>query len=1203
MKKIIYITSLFLVLLTSVPLRSDAGDLLMQAGAKIRSAGDKIFVDVGEEKKQKRIELQQEKAKFEEENEKLLVDTNSRLAEVDREIETTKAALRRTPADEFLNKKVTILNELYQGIKDIQKSREQLVAMYDEHIKLLTSYIEDSTHSKFKKEHKFKDYLIYYSFDDLHRLYQEILDQERRVVQLTEQINNAKTELGHRKQSSAAAAQVFAQKREAREAAVKASEGQGDTQYAIELLNLEEQLFNNRNKLDELHLKEIEEKINLLETRKFIAEGQLRVLKDELRRIKPSIRVTETDVLNAKQELANQRKKRLGMQDVYRQRISVVLAEKQEQSKALETLSKRYNISLDANLDTWRVEPPQTVVSYVGLSQVGALNAYILLLEAKRRLLEELSTLESVAMNNEAVQVQVKESFYKIASRAFGSEDAIAQEIKKYDAPKAEARANITLFKAEMQNVGERIETQKKILDTIAELRQDIQSKQARLFKNAGKEYLTCIEMFARAERSVKERMDVFKQMNDAYARGIEIVERTIRQINFIVSELNAITIWYRPEYAISWEGVKNMVGDVEVFFADVAAYVQRLDIDTIFVMVKDMVKQPMVLIWPLLQLCIALLVLFILRIYLPTATHLLLSVHSERGGVVRMFFALLAAILGFIYTYYISLVVWGLFFVASVVQFVVLDPYIYILFYLVSIPYLLLLANRFVRYITNFNEQQNYVILSQEFQHRFMLVFSTLLYATIIISFFRESFEVFRWTKNYKSELSNILFAINYIIFQIGLIFLISKEQILNIIPEKNIFGHWLHEQVDRYYALLLLVVITIIVMINPYVGFGSLVWYVLKGLFLTGLLAYGLVWLYGLFKNTASRVFFAREDEVVRERFSHAKTWFGLLIIALFLLVTIFGVVVCAHIWGWPITLKEVIGWLNEPLIPGMTPPINVIAFFKLIAFILSGFLVSYALDRFVLDKIFDLLLIDMGVQHTVNSITRYLIVVTAVFLGLQNVGLGNIVVWIIGALALGVGWILKEPISDFVSYFIILVQRPLKIGDFIQIDDNTVGVVRKITPRSVVLRRKNSTTIVVPNSYVVNHSIVNWNYIRKFIAFNDIYVLIHYTEDPVWVRQLLFEAVESHSKILKNPRPLVRLDEFAEYGYRFMVRGFLSDVYTLDQWDIASEVRLAIVKKLKENGIMLAVPVRVYVNPNKPDASVQPTGAVEEGKGMKE
>ena len=72
------------------------------------------------------------------------------------------------------------------------------------------------------------------------------------------------------------------------------------------------------------------------------------------------------------------------------------------------------------------------------------------------------------------------------------------------------------------------------------------------------------------------------------------------------------------------------------------------------------------------------------------------------------------------------------------------MDPYFYIIFYLVSIPYLLFVVNRFINYMINFNAEHDYIILSKEFQRRFTIVFSVLLYATITIVFFREAFMLF---------------------------------------------------------------------------------------------------------------------------------------------------------------------------------------------------------------------------------------------------------------------------------------------------------------------------------------------------------------------------------------------------------------------------------------------------------------------------
>lgn len=258
----------------------------------------------------------------------------------------------------------------------------------------------------------------------------------------------------------------------------------------------------------------------------------------------------------------------------------------------------------------------------------------------------------------------------------------------------------------------------------------------------------------------------------------------------------------------------------------------------------------------------------------------------------------------------------------------------------------------------------------------------------------------------------------------------------------------------------------------------------------------------------------------------------------------------------------------------------PITLITFFKILVFIFIGFLIAYALNKFVLERIFDLLLVDPGVQHTVSTIAQYLIIIIAAFLGFQNANLGSLVNYIVGALILGLGWVLKEPISDFVAYFIILVQRPIKIGDFIKIDDEITGVVRKITARAVILRRKNSTTLIVPNAFLLNKTIVNWNYSRGFIAFDDIIVRVDYREDPEKIRELLYDIVESYPNILKNPKPWIRLDDFDEFGFQFMVRGFISSVYTLEKWEIASNVRINIAKVFKEKGIRFAVPARLLL-----------------------
>jgi len=328
---------------------------------------------------------------------------------------------------------------------------------------------------------------------------------------------------------------------------------------------------------------------------------------------------------------------------------------------------------------------------------------------------------------------------------------------------------------------------------------------------------------------------------------------------------------------------------------------------------------------------------------------------------------------------------------------------------------------------------------------------------------------------------------------------------------------------------------------------------------------------------KTATSLLFFTQEDAIVKERFSYAKTCFGLFIIASFVILGFIGFVAAAKIWGFDVAITDFRQWLQVPLLlESTTHPITTLSLLKIIAFILGGFVVAYALKQYVLERIFDLLLVESGVQHTVTSIIQYIVIIIAIFFAFNSVGLGSLIGSMFMGLALSIGFYLKDPLSDFVSYFIILVQRPIKIGDYVQIDTETLGVVRKITPRSVVLRRKNSTTIIVPNSYVVSKSIENWNYVRNFIAINDISLFVYFKEDPSQIKAILHAAVEEHHNVLRNPRSVVRLMNFGEFGYEFMVRCFISSAYTLEMWDIGSDIRLLIAKAFKEHNIEFAIPM---------------------------
>ncbi len=1134
---------------------------------------ESLFVGHVENRQQQLEKLQTEREelfKIKQESEQEL---KTLAQEAKAHIDEISTQLKEKPDNDFLKQKQLLLGELYQIFRDLLRDRERTLLLLDDFIRSLQSFLDDPDFNSFKKEHRLGERL-FYSFEDLQRLYNLILDQEKKVSVLADEEKHSVTEMEGRKRTAATTKESYTAKKEQIESGTYSENEALNAQEASELLSIEERIYSYRKVLDSLRVKESKYKVELLSLQLSTAKAHLSVFKEYLKTIKVAVRVTEADIVHAREELNKKVQVYRTTKEQLRSEIDALLIKEERIQKQLQEIASKHSITLGREVSDWSKQSQATAGAYLAYCEVASLQTQLIALQRRQELLEANIVLEDEKIKDETLSLQVKMSYHK----KFSTEEEIALELKKYEAPYAESQTALSRSKERVSQVADQINQQKKIIDNIEALKLDIQKKKDTIFKSAGAEYRECLNLIRHAENLEKEQADTLSKLTGAYSGISSYVNNKLRLIGFIRGELESRTIWYRPEYAITWEGIKSIVPDIINFLTFVRNYFTAGTIFSSFSHVWDMLKEPMLLLMlfiKMLGLFIALLILYRL---LPKVSRFLRTLGV--GAVGRMVGMLLAGITDFFLAYFFQIAFWILGFSLLLFQDNV-DSYVYILFYLGSIPYLLYLSNRFISFLATFNEENDHAFVAADFQKRFWFVLSVLMYSTITIVFFREAFMLAHY---YRSELPTILLAVNFIIFQIGLILLLDKEQILSFIPTRTDVGQWFREKVDRYYYLILLMIITIIVMSNPYVGFGRLVLYALFGWLYTIVLLIVLYYLHGLFKRIFSRVFFYSVDDVARERFTNAKTWFGIAIIISFLVLSFLGLVIAAKIWGWPITLPQIKDLFDYPIIGKETAtPITTNHFIKIISFIFVGFIAAYGLNKFVLDRTFDLLLVDPGVQHTISSLTQYAVIILFVFLGFQSAQLGGLINIIVGALLLGLGWVLKEPIGDFVAYFIILVQRPIKIGDFIRIAPEITGVVRKITARAVILRRKNSTTLVVPNSYLISQTIVNWNYTRNFIAFDDIHLFVDYDEDPEQVRAVLYEVLESHSNILKNPKPWVRLDSFGEYGYEFMVRGFISSVYTLEKWEIASNVRMSIVKIFNEKGIKLALPMRVLLTRN--------------------
>lgn len=214
------------------------------------------------------------------------------------------------------------------------------------------------------------------------------------------------------------------------------------------------------------------------------------------------------------------------------------------------------------------------------------------------------------------------------------------------------------------------------------------------------------------------------------------------------------------------------------------------------------------------------------------------------------------------------------------------------------------------------------------------------------------------------------------------------------------------------------------------------------------------------------------------------------------------------------------------------------------------------------------------DQGVQHALNVGMQYSIAFLAISFALGSIGidLKNLAI-IAGALSVGIGFGLQAIVNNFVSGLILLVERPIKIGDFIMLGD-TLGHVTRIGIRATTIRTQDDSEIIVPNSSLVSDKLINWSHSSSQARISSM-VGVAYGSDPQQVMRLLIEAAKSIPERLEYPEPVALLKNFGDSSLNFEVYVWVAEV-SLRAYAL-SNLNIAINQKLKENGVNIPFPQR--------------------------
>jgi len=1079
---------------------------------------------------------------------------------------------------ELATRELSLLSQIQQVIAEIVQKNEQIYALIDRHSKLLQEYKEDPDFENLKITDK-----AAYSFDDLQDIERRILEINNKITELEKNKVNGQEDLVKRRKALSALQEELKDKQRQQ----KNFSTSNSSSLQGEVIDAEKQLLGFKQDLFDLKVKELDVTLAYINTQLYVAQGQLEILNKEQARIKRTVRVDTHYVHEAENSLEAKRQALNAYQETITNKLSVLNQTKEALKKEYDALVQRYDIAASdaAVLRVWGKDP-HSIFEWVAASLLGNNSAHESLIDAEREYLESQIILEKSKIRFEEINVAIIRSWNKITQRKFSTNShvEIEREIKSYEAPRIEVQADLSAMHDKRTSKLNELHGLNNLLDRIKMIIRML-DKHHSSFKNHEEDYKEVRRLCIDAEDQVRRQIDVTAKLVDDYSKIIATQSDTLKKIEIIITELHARSFWKRSEQSIEWSELQHFVPDIRRFMDDIFAtgklYISLIYArawSSLFVTYKTKTIEDVVKFF--VKMFFVYLLFLFLRFMLLFAQRRFLAESDEHPlrSPRRLFFNMA---LTFIRRHLGIIFIWCL--GVAIVESNIVNPFFCILFYLASIPLLLFLAHRFFDYFIAQNVQRGYIFINQAYQHRFLLIVPALVYITITLFFFREAFILGNY---HESQVPAIILAFNFICLQVALISLIGKDQIIGIIPTHTPLWEWVKEHVNQYYYVLVLCGITVIIMSNPYVGYGRQVLYILKRFLITLLLIPLFAWAHNKLKSITSNLFFYYSDtEALKERFSAGKTWYGLFVVASFLVFIAVGIVLFATVWDQPLSLQDVVGWLNYNLyspgideLTGKPIAVTAISLFKIVGFILGGVLLTYILNYFVLRTLFDPFLVGIGVQNTISTVLRYVIIIIALLIGLNNAGLDGMAMKFF-LLLISLGFALREPVADFISYFIILVQRPIKIGDLISVDTDAVkGVVRHITPRSVLIRKNNSVTLVVPNSHIITRSLVNWSYSRTFVAFDDILVTVGYTADPALVHKLIFKALDSNTNLLKNPAPVIRLDNFVDNGFQFLVRGFLPADKVLEQWDVASQVRFDIVRLLREQGMQVASPTRL-------------------------
>ena len=295
------------------------------------------------------------------------------------------------------------------------------------------------------------------------------------------------------------------------------------------------------------------------------------------------------------------------------------------------------------------------------------------------------------------------------------------------------------------------------------------------------------------------------------------------------------------------------------------------------------------------------------------------------------------------------------------------------------------------------------------------------------------------------------------------------------------------------------------------------------------------------------------------------------------------------------WLAIAAEILDWL-DPIINtldhlGLTTGKNRVTLWSILKllFTLTIFMVVATwVGRWIERRLMKLHSVALSTRIGISKFVSAVLIALSIMLGLNAAGVDLTALTVLtGAIGLGLGFGLQSIAANFVSGFVLLMDRSIKPGDVISFTGQTgtstdgFGWVQELRGRYVVVRDRDGVEMLVPNQHLISNPVINWSYTDPRVRLK-LPVRISYQDDPEVALQVLLRACEGQRRVLRDPLPVSRLMHFSESGIDLELRFWISDPQEGVN-NVRSEVNRTIWRLFKEYNITIPVAQReIYMRP---------------------